>query len=658
MSKNLFKEKNLKFITFIVLTLIIFTGLIHVKDFGMIPDERNQVIAGHVIFKFIFPEYCKNHQILEDTENLMTYDNRYYGQASTFPTVLVEAYKGFSSDEANVILMRHYWNFLLFSGSLFLLALFLHNRFHTWSASLIGVLSLSLFPRIIGDSFTNDRDILVLVWIIAALYEFEVFTRKLDWLHLVLFAAASAFAINTRYYGFILIIPVIILFFKNRNSRKYLLASLLICSLIFLLISPTYWINPLHSFIDSFRSFITRREADTQGKSATFFFGKNVFEEDLPWYYLPVWILITSPFLYLILCSASLLIQIKNFFKNKKQADSCAQTIDLSVFCMFLIPIIAECLIRPTLYNGWRHFYFLAGFIVFETVWFFDFVINDIQKNQIKLFFFMSLLISYCVTGIWIIQNHPYESVYFTPLFQKYTAYNFERDYWRHSTKECLEYIVSNSTDERITVWDYHAETMNIFYSLKEPQRGRISAIRYGLGGEPADFIIADIYDGPKDSLIFPFYTPVFYTFMNGIKLGTVYKRDSTDKIEGGNMIAWIRSNINNDKVGFVYDADKKTAWSTDMPQKEGDYLDIMLDKSHMIYGLTLFSQGGDNQFPHSLEIETSNDFGKTWVPANNNQKGFVDFSFAPINTNEIKLSITQNDKHPWCINDIWIYGK
>lgn len=55
----------------------------------------------------------------------------------------------------------------------------------------------------------------------------------------------------------------------------------------------------------------------------------------------------------------------------------------------------------------------------------------------------------------WMVVNHPHQNVYFNPIVELEAfggREDFERDYWRLSTKQALEYLLAENPDCKLIV--------------------------------------------------------------------------------------------------------------------------------------------------------------------------------------------------------------
>ena len=77
---------------------------------------------------------------------------------------------------------------------------------------------------------------------------------------------------------------------------------------------------------------------------------------DIPFYYLPLWIIMTTPLFLQLLLGTGLVFQVKNMYIRvirKIKFEGVTWNKLFLLLCM-IIPIIYVVLFSPTLYNGWR----------------------------------------------------------------------------------------------------------------------------------------------------------------------------------------------------------------------------------------------------------------------------------------------------------------
>jgi hypothetical protein len=140
-----------------------------------------------------------------------------------------------------------------------------------------------------------------------------------------------------------------------------------------------------------------------------------------------------------------------------------AQLQDLIFLGLFCSPILAIILLHSVLYNGWRQLYFIyPSFIVIAIgglliLWrlpqwecwsqYCKRLPSKIVTFSMRSFIALALVASLVSTVVWMVRNHPYESLYYNILAGKNWDRNFEVDYWALAHRFALVNIAKQ--DER-----------------------------------------------------------------------------------------------------------------------------------------------------------------------------------------------------------------
>jgi hypothetical protein len=170
------------------------------------------------------------------------------------------------------------------------------------------------------------------------------------------------------------------------------------------------------------------------------FEGRVVQSNQVPWYYLGKYVLITTPTFHLVLSVlgliASVTYQIKNFRSHESQVCFLTQL-------WFLVPMIYFALVRPNIYDGLRHFLFIlpawalfaglgaAHVLQGASAW-------KRRRGVVILLFVMFLLPAKDLARL-----HPYQATYFNALVGGLGKAwrHHETDYWVSSYKEAMEWV-------------------------------------------------------------------------------------------------------------------------------------------------------------------------------------------------------------------------
>lgn len=267
-------------------------------------EERRTCLVN---YKYLVPSVS---DIQTDTVNfseipdLNEYFDRYYGVALQMPTIVVEHLFDFNLTYNQIFQMRHLYTFLLyFIGCIFFYLLarcFTDSRLIALAGTAVFVLS----PQILSNSLYNIKDIPFLAIFIVNLYFGIRFLRSPRSVHLLLLAMVSAICTNTRIIGAIVIFACLFIYLIKGQSEESPLKRFgkcvlcgLVCLLCYILITPVTWSSPVQAVIETLKTFSSFNVYQFNN----YFMGTILDGADLPWYYLPVWIVLTTPVLFSVL---------------------------------------------------------------------------------------------------------------------------------------------------------------------------------------------------------------------------------------------------------------------------------------------------------------------------------------------------------------------
>ena len=309
---NLFDEINKKINEFKKLIIIIFfslifvIGIISVKDFGATNDEYNQRLNGFITLNYLgekfLPEITKKYK---GDKEFPKFDGvpknlRYYGGTVLHtPLAFLEVVLGIK-DKKNIFLFKHYVFFLIFFLSLISFFDITRNRFSNWKYGILSVLILFLSPRIFANIFYNNLDIPFMSFIIFSLNYGIKILDKFNYKNLIFFSFFSAVAFDIRIIGVIIPFLVCAIFLiKASKEKKFKLfffkvsAITVLTFLLIILFWPFLWENPIKNLFNVFLNL-----SNHPLYSYNFYLGSLVSFTDVPWHFIIVWILVTTPIIY------------------------------------------------------------------------------------------------------------------------------------------------------------------------------------------------------------------------------------------------------------------------------------------------------------------------------------------------------------------------
>ena len=482
------------------LSLLVLGTLVY-GDYGMSIDSSKQKYHGLVTAKYlteIFYPQISSQEIFTQLANLEDYEYRYYGTLFQLPFVFLEVFTDTSSHQS--LLFRHLATFLLFFISLLFFYRVSLDRFSGW-IPILGVLVILTTPRIFAESFYNIKDINALsLYLISACAGLR-FVEKRSYASALLFSLACAIAINIRINTAILPLIVVIIysygFIKLRSKRDIpVLGSFLcMCTIFTVLFYPASWANPINFFLDALVFFGKYKVWD----GTVIYFGNLVPGQHLPWHYLPVWIAITIPPIYSICMAFGMALGFTRVFRAKSWLTSDVNfQRDTYFLILWVVPLLVIITIGSTLYGGWRHLYFVYPPMVWSIMVFFQalaelkpsiYLPKSLFKKQSLsplLFPIATILLTLeiAITALWMVRNHPYQYMYFNPFVRPYVEKNFDRDYWRISSRQALQHLMDVEENKTVKIAGSFSSAVLGFLSNEDLKRFQYS------GRSEADYFI------------------------------------------------------------------------------------------------------------------------------------------------------------------------
>ncbi len=422
---------------FLILLLI---GLGIYRDYGLHWDSRYQVELGELNYRYIF---------LKD-QALLQYRYRYYGPL--FEIFLYIVTRGIPIRE--MYFTQHLLTFLFFYGGVICFYFLVKLVFKDWRLGLVGCLFLVLSPRIFADSFYNTKDIPFMAAFILATYTLLRLNEKMNWTRILIHGLTSAILIALRLQG-VLVLAMTMVFieidFINQHAgkprRKIIAMGLLYILLtagLVILFFPTLWKNPMGEFIHGLEQL--SRFPWTGG--AVLYRGRMVDASNLPWHYVPVWVVITTP----LIISALFVIGFgwQGLWLLKKPQELLDYHRGFLLAMMWLvIPVAVVILLRSVLYDGWRHMYFIYPAYLLIALYGLQNLLTikskRISRDSFQLVILLLVVIELAFPLGFMLHNHPYEHVFFNRLAgSDYSEIKkkFEMDYWGLSYRQTLEYLL------------------------------------------------------------------------------------------------------------------------------------------------------------------------------------------------------------------------
>lgn len=537
-------------------------GMAVVRDYGISWDEAAERESSLINFGYVLPQA---RELVTDTVNyhglptLYDYYLRYYGVAGQFPTVLAEYLYQFRFNYQQVYLLRHMYTFFVFWTACIFFYLICKSFTHSRDFSLTGVFLLISSPRILADSFYNIKDLLFLSLFIITLFFGLQLLRKPTVIRLLAFGFFGGLCTNCRIVGAIPVICCVLLlgvklFFPGQEKpcaasvfRKMLYCSGagLLSFLFYVAFTPVLWQNPVDGLLGIIKTF----SSYTPYTQSIFYMGEYPMTDRLPWHYLPVWILATTPVIHLLLMAAGALFQLQSLAKEIKKffrhhhSGSCPESSGhtasgcrtgnrslglwaekLFLFLNITVPLLYVLLFRPVLYNGWRHFYFVYPIMILAALYGIVRLDRWLRLRH-KQYGPKIIAIGLIPVFLWIGQNHPFEYLYFNPIARPFAESCFEKDYWGVSQLDALQYICLSDSRDTVKVWTMTPSENRYFLSYEDQARIQIVGDL-----NTADYAIYNHTSTRSTEAIsqMSLYQPVYVQEIDGMAVYTIFERTYT----------------------------------------------------------------------------------------------------------------------------------
>ncbi len=547
---NVLRKENLIYF-FLLITLII--GFYILKDYGIGIEEHFQRKSGFYWLNYLlnFTDFnslkastlLKLKEIEYFTPNLYPIEQvPYYGIIFDLPLAFIEVIFKIEN-HTEYFLLRHKAIFLIFLLSAFLFYKIILSRFNNVFLALFGFLIFIFSPRIFGNIFFDNKDILFLSIVTINFYFFLNFCKKNDLKNLILLSLFCALSSSTRIIG--ILIPVSFLFliffeYLNNNNYKKFLKTFFIFYSLFIFFSylhwPYLWTLNFEKWLSFFNPFFQAMNP------IVFFDGKFYQSKYLPLSYIPYLILITTPIFILCLFLSGIYLSFKRFFQRFLNIEEInvsnfglwitnKEKFDTIININFLLILLLYVSINLALLSGWRHFYFVNFFIIYYSCFSINVLFLKIRKRKKILSFFKNIFIVLLLIQISsIYKYHPFQSSYFNNLVSNEKKLNFEVDTQSLSRVHAIKEIIKLKNNSVINVGTASWTPLEDARSLI-PKKYWDKLNFVGTNYNNADFIYSNHYYEINYNFNKKYQIPKNFSLyktliIDGTRIYSIYKRD------------------------------------------------------------------------------------------------------------------------------------
>ena len=263
-----------------------------------------------------------------------------------------------------------------------------------------------------------------------------------------------------------------------------------------------------------------------------FYLGKFILSTNIPWHYHIIWIGVTTPLVVTLLFFLGFIFMLKRTITRITKLNENLNDIwrgenemlDIYFLMMIFLPLII--FISKSLgYSGWRHLYFIYPSILMISLYGL-YYLNYILKFKIfRNLIYTLIVINLTYLAYWNYSFHPYQYVYFNPLFKKDFNDKFEMDYWGLSNKSAIDYIIKNNVDFPVKIaTKSFASLEKSSLILNESDKAKISIIH---DLDDADYIITNYIMRIRKNYIIDKskYEKFYEVLVDNKPINTVYKK-------------------------------------------------------------------------------------------------------------------------------------
>ena len=432
--------------------------------------------------------------IMGDTDRLAGFwgkVDRFYGVAFELPLLLLERGLGLE-DLRHVYRLRHLVTHAFFLVGGWCCALLVYRLSNSRGLALVALLMFLLQPRLYAHSFFNSKDLPFLSMFMVTLYLTHRAFRTETIRAFVLCGVSVGILTNLRIMGVMLYPAVLALrgldlvqAGRRGEGRKPVLMTGAAFALagpgMLYALSPYLWANPVE-FVTAWQVLVQHPHRITE-----LFQGMPVDSHHLPWHYIPTWMGISTPPVTL-LCGVlgAIGVGVCSLREPRAALGNTDLRFGLLLVACLTLPVLATVVLGSTLYDNWRHVYFLhaplCGLAGLGLRW-------AGRKGRLAAGVYALVGLGVLATGREMVRLHPHQHVYFNALVDRttpeYLRTHYQMDPWMVSCREGVTFVRQRYPDTTV----YVSVLNTALWMLPRADRAWLVSTRET--GEPADLTIS-----------------------------------------------------------------------------------------------------------------------------------------------------------------------
>lgn len=502
------------FVAFLLIGLLVF------RDYGISWDEVPTRRFGIMYVENLIPDARALDSLRAES------GPAYERFGPIFEIMLVRAEKAVHlADIRNVFFMRHLLTFLTF----YLGVVFFHRlcrRRFGGGIALLATICLVVSPQLFAHAFYNVKDISFLTMFVASMLTLDTVLARPEWRTMLLHALTTAILLGTRVIGlFAVLLTGAAAIVRRPTARTVVL--LLGYGAVVALILPIVWPVLRIDFVRIVSDAIVGTTSNPY-VGVNLFRGRAIDASHLPRDYIPTWILVTTPLIVSALFVVGTLSSVVKIVRYPRKYFLQEQQRDLIVLAWFFCPVLGTVVLRPIMYDGWRHLFFVYPALVYlaavgmETIA--AFVIaraGEARQRAVGPLLTAGLLLCLAPVVVFMVRNHPFEHVYFNRFAgrdMKAVKQRFELDYWGLSYRPLLEYIVRSDPSPHIRIFtSTYPGRLNVAM-LPRRDRARVDLV---YSEDEAEYLMTSYRYHPQD---YPNQHEVFSVRVGNASIASVFR--------------------------------------------------------------------------------------------------------------------------------------
>jgi hypothetical protein len=434
------------------------------RDFGATWDERALQGYGEQIWRFYTGAAPRSS--IDFSFGYM----RFYGALPDVTSVAIQRLM----PEVNPWIVRHAVN-SVFGWAGIVVAFLMARHLFGGRAAWLAALFLVSMPRYISESMNNPKDLPFAVAMLAGLYSVVTIAPEypyLTWRRAAGLAAAVALALNVRAMGLVLLgyaavglVVAMLVARETRPSRIAATAARFTLVVVAALIGGTiFWPwaqeQPLVRPIEAFLGVSTFNWGNP-----SLYGGQDLAASQLPWHYLPRWLLLTLP--PVVVFGAAL--SIVRLWQSDR---SRLQTV--AIWAFVLMPATVVIVRHLTLYDSIRHMFFIVPPFAILAAAGWDALLEWVRRPAARMAVIALVAIGVAEPLWFQLRNHPNQTAYFTPAIggPRGAFARYDMDYWGNCVLQALEWSASQAEQARMPLgvaanaWEVAVVDMGRFPAL------------------------------------------------------------------------------------------------------------------------------------------------------------------------------------------------